>query len=757
MFKILLNTLSRAGMAPDMSSTERTALQAGDVWLDGELFSGRPDFRSMLKEVYPELSERERDFLEGPVEEVCHAMDTEHTDRTKEIPAAVWALLKKHRFFGLGIPEAYGGHGFSALAQSTIFGKLGSRSMPLSSVVLIPNSVGPGELLVEVGTEEQKSYYLPRLASGQEIPCFALTEPEAGSDAGSLTSRGVLFQAPGSDGRPGELSIRLDWDKRYITLAPIATLLGLAFRLYDPEGLLGREQDLGITCALVPTRLPGVEIGSRHDPLGVPFPNGPTRGFGVEIPAANIIGGVAKAGHGWQMLMEALSGGRAVSLPGQATVGAKYVARVAGAYSMVRQQFGLSVGRFEGVEEALARVAGRAYLLEAARVFTCGALDAGKRPAVVSAMMKYNSTELSRQSALDGMDIMGGAAICLGPRNLMARAWQASPIGITVEGANILTRTLIVFGQGAIRCHPFAHRLLESIRRRDLPEFRRALVGHQLHVVANFFRGLLLGLSRGHLRPAPVGGAAAPYFRRLAWASARFAFYSDLAMMTLGSGLKKRGRLTGRLADMLSWMYLVFACLRRFEAEGRQKEDEALMQWACEEGLFRIQESFEGVLQNLDVPLLGPWLRGPASWWARLNPMGKPPADHIGSRAAQSVRRPGAQRDRLTPHLHIEPGSPWAELEEAFELCHLSEPAVAKIRSAMRAGALPKTSVEDALAEAVERDIVSAEQAGLIRRSNEARAKVIQVDEMSLEALRGHARVSDDGSSTDASREVAGG
>ncbi len=749
MFKFLLNTFSRAGMAPEMSATERTALQAGDVWLDGEFFSGRPDFRSMLDEPYPELTTQEVEFLDGPVVEVCRAMDTEHTERTKEIPPAVWELLKKHRFFGLGIPKEYGGHGFSALAQSTIFGKLGSRSMPLSSVVLIPNSVGPGELLVEVGTDEQKDHYLPRLASGEEIPCFALTEPEAGSDAGSLTSRGVLFRAPSADGRPGELSIRLDWNKRYITLAPIATLLGLAFRLYDPEGLLGEQQDLGITCALVPTHLPGVETGLHHDPLGVPFPNGPTRGQGVVIPAANIIGGVAKAGQGWQMLMEALSGGRAISLPGQATVGAKYVARVAGAYSMVRQQFGLSVGRFEGVEEALARVAGRAYLLEAARVFTCGALDSGKRPAVVSAMMKYNSTELSRQSALDGMDIMGGAAICLGPRNLMARAWQASPIGITVEGANILTRTLIVFGQGAIRCHPYAHRLLESIRTRNLPEFRRALVGHQFHFLGNFVRGLLLGLSRGHLQPAPVRGAPARYYRRLAWASARFAFYSDLAMMTLGSKLKKRGRLTGRLADMLSWMYLVFACLRRFEAEGRKQEDEALMQWACEEGLSKIQEAFEGLLQNLDVPVLGPWLRGPVSWWARLNPMSTPPSDRIGARAAQAVRRPGAQRDRLTPFLHIEPDSPWADLEQAFDLSHRSEPAAGKIRLAMKKGTLPKSSVEQAVEAALERDIVTIDEADLIRRAGLARAKAIQVDEMSLEALRGGA--------TADSREVAGG
>lgn len=734
MFKLLLRSLRRLGIAPNMSETERTALEAGDVWLDAELFSGNPDFDRWSKATYPELSDREQEFLNGPVEDVCVAMERDSVEASKEIPASVWTLLKRHRFLGLGIPEAHGGHGFSALAQSTIFGKLGSCSMPLSSVVLIPNSVGPGELLLEVGTEEQKAYYLPRLARGDEIPCFALTEPEAGSDAGSMTSHGVLFRD--TDGR---LSIRLQWQKRYITLAPIATLLGLAFRLRDPEELLGRGPDLGITCALVPTDLPGVDIGRRHDPLGLPFPNGPTTGRDVVIPADNIIGGVDFAGGGWQMLMEALSGGRAVSLPAQATLSAKYVARVAGAYSMVRRQFGLSVGRFEGVEEPLARIAGRAYLMEAARVLTCGAIDAGHRPAVISAMLKYNSTELARQTANDGMDILGGAAICLGPRNLMARAWQAAPIGITVEGANILTRTLIVFGQGALRCHPHAHGLLESIRKNDLPAFRRAFIGHQLHVASNFFRVLWLGLTRASLSGAPVRGRHAKFYRRLSWASARFAFYSDLAMITVGGKLKFRGKLSGRFADMLSWMYLVSAALRRFEAENRPAEDEALLHWACEDGLQRIQESFEGVLQNFDVPVLGAWLRGPVSWWARLNPMGRAASDRLGSRAAAVIRRPGAARDRLTTHLYIHPGSHWARLEEAFELAHRATPSMAKIRRAMTQGVLPKTSLIDALDSALDAGIVSIEDADLIRRAEAARGDAIQVDEMSLNELRGMA------------------
>ena len=732
LFKFLLRTLHRSGAAPVMSDTERAALEAGDVWLDAELFSGKPRFERWLEASYPSLTERERAFIDGPVREVVAAMDPELNEKLKEIPPNVWKLLRKHRFFGLGIPESHGGHGFSALAQSTIFGLLGSRSMPLSSVVLIPNSVGPGELLVEKGTEAQKDYYLPRLAKGDEIPCFALTEPHAGSDAGSLTASGVLFR----DGE--QLKIRLHFEKRYITLAPIATLIGLAFRLFDPDRLLGEEEDLGITCALVDASLPGVETGTRHDPLGIPFPNGPIRGRDVVIDADQIIGGVAQAGQGWQMLMEALSGGRAVSLPGQSTVAAKYTARVAGAYSMVRRQFGLPVGRFEGVEEPLARIAGRAYLMEAARVFTCGALDDGLRPAVVSALMKYNCTELGRRSTQDGMDILGGAAICLGPRNLMARAWQASPIGITVEGANILTRTLIVFGQGAVRCHPHAHALLESIRGQDLPAFRKALIGYQLSWMDNGLRSALLGLTRGRGAPVPFRGAHKRHAQRLAWASAKFAFYADLSMTLLGGSLKFRGKITGRLADILSWMFLVGAAIKRFEAEGRRREDEPLLDWACETGFDEIQRAFEDLLANLPIKGLRWWLRGPASWWARLNPIGRGPSDAVGKRAADVLRVPGEARDRLTSFLYIHPGSPWDELEQAFTLAHQATESTARLRQAMRRGRLTKGAVLDVLDEAVTADLVTAAEADLIRRAETACREAVQVDETTLEALRGY-------------------
>ncbi len=734
MFKILLDTLRKNGIAPQMSNTERAALEAGDVWIEGELFSGRPSFRRLLEESYPRLSEREQAFLDGPVEEVCKLVDRERTAREKELAPDVWQALKKHRFFGLALPERYGGHAFSSLALSAVIGKLTTCSPTLSSVVIIPNSVGPGELLVEVGTDEQREHYLPRLARGDEIPCFALTEPTAGSDAAAMTSRGEVFR-----GDDGELYLRLDWNKRYITLAPIATLIGLAFRLYDPDELLGKGEDVGITCALVPSSLPGVEIGLRHDPLGVPFHNGPTSGHGVVIPAKQIIGGPEQAGRGWQMLMEALSGGRAVSLPAGAAAAAKHIARVTGAYSVVRQQFGLSIGLFEGIEEPLARIAGLSYLVEAARVFTCGSVDSGHRPAVASAIIKYNTTELTRRLAIDGMDVLGGAAICRGPRNLMADAYVGSPIGITVEGANILTRTLIVFGQGALRCHPHAHGFLESIRKGDARGFRRALFGQIGHVLGNAWRSFFYGWSRGLFAGSPVSGPTAKYYRRLAWASARYAFYADLAMFTYGGRLKVCGKLTGRFADVLSWMYLGFAALRRFEAEGRRAEDLPLVQWSAEYALDRVQEGFEGIFRNFDVPLIGALLRGPASWWTRLNPIGAAPSDALGARAAAVLSHPGEQRDRLIDGLfrpHAE-GHQLNLLEEAFELVAASAPAIAKIRRAVRVGELPKGPPEKLISAAADAGVISRDEAELIEKATAARLQAIQVDAMTLEELRG--------------------
>jgi acyl-CoA dehydrogenase len=731
---LLLHFVRSRNLLPRMSATEREALEAGTVWVDGELFSGRPDFRRILAEPYPELTERERAFLDGPVEEACRMVSPWELSRRRELAPEVWDFLRREGFFGLTIPEEYGGLAFSALACSAIFAKLASRSLPLSAIVLIPSSVGPAELLLAYGTEEQRRHYLPRLARGEEIPCFALTEPEAGSDAASLTSEGVVFRH-----RDGRLALRLNWHKRYITLAPVATLLGLAVKLRDPENLLGKGEDVGITCVLVATSAPGVEIGRRHDPMGIPMPNGPTAGRDVVVPLDAIIGGAAGAGRGWRMLMEALSAGRSISLPAQSAGGAKLAARVVGAYAAVRRQFGLPIGRFAGIEEPLARLAGLTYLMEAARVFTCGAVDSGERPAVVSAIVKLQETELMRRLALDGMDVLGGAGLCRGPRNLLADGYAAAAIGITVEGANILTRTLIVFGQGVIRCHPYVQKEMRAAAAGDGKALRRALFGHARFLLGNLARYALLSLTRGRLARAPVAGPTARYYRRLSWAAARFAVLTDLAMLSLGGKLKLREKLSGRFADVLSWLYLGAATLRRFEAEGRREEDLPLVRWSLDWSLARIDEACAGIYPNFEGPLAF-WLRGPAAFWARLNPLGAPPSDRAGSRLAAILQTPGAQRDRLTAGLYLpaDPAEAVGRIERAFLLVHRSQPIRERIRAASREGRIAQGAPESLLDEAAAAGVISSQEADLAREAAEARRDAIEVDSFTLEEYRPH-------------------
>jgi acyl-CoA dehydrogenase len=721
-------------LVPSLSPTEREALEAGTVWADTELFSGKPDFARLLREPYPRLSEEERAFLEGPVAEVCRRVDEWEVSRRRELPPSVLPFLKEHGFFGLNIPREYGGKSFSALGCSAVFGKLASRSLALSSLVLIPNSVGPAELLLAHGTREQKDHYLPLLARGEEIPCFALTEPGAGSDAASLRSRGVVFREAN-----GRLLLRLDFKKRYITLAPVSTLIGLAVRLQDPENLLGRGEDVGITCVLLPASTRGVEIGRRHDPLGVPFPNGPIEGRDVVVPADAIIGGPAGAGRGWRMLMEALAGGRAISVPAQSVAGMKAIARGIGAYAAVRRQFGLPIGRFEGIEEPLSRIAGLTYALEAARAYTCGAVDSGHRPAVISAIIKYHSTEALRALVADGMDIMGGAGLCLGPRNLMAKGHLGAPIGITVEGANILTRTLIIYGQGAIRCHPYTQREVQALAGGNTGALAKALMGHLGFFLRNLLREAVLSLTRGALAAAPVADPTARYYRRLAWASARFAVLSDLALLSFGPRLKFRGKLTGRFADALSWMYLGLAALRRFEAEGRRDEDRPLVQWALDHSLDRIQAAFDGILRNFEGRTLGTLLRGPAAVWSRLNPIGAPPSDGLGSRLARILMTPGSQRDRLTEGIFLptDPSEALGRIERAFRLGAEAAPILDRLGQATREGVLPKAPPEDQVAEALTRGLLDAREAALLREATTAREDAIQVDSFTLREYLG--------------------
>ena len=725
---LVVKGIKKFNILPRISDTERAAIEAGNVWVDGEFFSGKPDFNWIQNQPYPQITQELQEFLDGPVEEVCKMASDWEIYRRQDLPPQVWDYLKQERFFGMMIPREYGGLGFSNFAYSTVMTKLASRSFTHVATVSVPNSLGPAKLLLRYGTAAQKDYYLPRLARGEEIPCFALTEPNAGSDAASIQSSGVVFQ------EDGKLYLRLNWNKRYITLGAIATLLGLAFKLQDPENLLGKGEDVGITCALIPTDTPGVVLQRRHDPMGVPFYNSPTQGHDVVIPIEQIIGGVEQAGAGWKMLMQSLASGRGISFPATCTGVAKLVSRVTGAYTIVRRQFGLPIGKFEGVEEPLARIGGLTYLMDAARIYTCGAVDQGEQPAVISAIAKYNLTELSRQIINDGMDIMGGAGICRGERNLLANIYTAIPISITVEGANILTRTMMIFGQGVIRCHPYVYEEIEALERGDIQAFDHALWDHIGLTIRNGFRTELLSISRGYLARPFVGGVTATYYRKLEWASASFALMADLALFSFGGTLKRRENLTGRFADILSWMYLATATLRRFEEEGCQQSDLPFVHWAMDYSFAQMQKGFEGICENFSVPLIGRLLRI-TGWWWRTNPIGVLPADNLGSKVARSLETPGEQRDRLTRGIYIPTSEEEAlgRLEKAFLLSSQGEPIIKKIKHGIRTGKLPQKRPEQLITEALVVGLISREEAELVYEAQMVRDDAIQVDSFTLE------------------------
>lgn len=729
----IMKTMEALQFLPTISETEQTAIDAGSVWMDAELFSGKPDFQKALDQLYPELSAKEQAFLDNECEELCAMVDDWDIHQRGDLPKEAWDYLKEKRFFGMLIPEEYGGLGFSAEARSAVVQKLGTRSTPLSITVMVPNSLGPGELLMHYGTDAQKEHHLPKLASGDMIPAFALTEPNAGSDAGSMESTGEVFR-----GDDGELYVRLNWQKRYISLAAISDVLGLAFKLYDPDDLLGKGEDLGITCALVPADADGVKLGRRHDPLGIAFYNCPTEGEDVVLPIDAIIGGKDGAGRGWAMLMDALSAGRGIMLPAQSTGGLKYFTRVAGAHAAVREQFGLSIGKFEGIEEPLARIAGKTYILEAARRYTTGAIDSGEKPSVVSAILKYHSTEMQRETVNDAMDILAGNAISRGPKNLLAFAYQGTPISITVEGANILTRTMMIFGQGAIRCHPYALTEIEALMNGDVAKFDGAFWKHIGHVVQNGFRAFGLSLTRGRLASSPVSGPHAVYYRKMAWASASFAFWADVAMGTLGGMLKRKEKITGRFADILSWMYLGTAVLTRFEKEGRPKEHEVFVHWAMQHAFAQIQEAFTGLFENMKVPGLTWFVRGGIAPWSRLNTIGEPPSDALGHKLAVAIQEKGGAREWLTEGIYVPESTDEAlgQLEHAFRLSRDAYHVGQTIKDAVRDGRLPKKRPHQLLDKALAEGVITQEEYDLMYEADAARERYIQVDEFTLDAYR---------------------
>jgi len=717
-------------MLPPLSETEREALEAGSVGWDGELFSGRPDWQKLLKLPVPSLSKEEQAFLDGPVEQLCGMLDDwQIVEHDRDLPPHVWQFLKEQRFFGMIIPPEYGGHGFSALAHSTVIMKLASRSITAAVTVMVPNSLGPAELLLHYGTDEQKNRYLRRLANGEEIPCFALTGPEAGSDAAAIPDRGVVCK--GMFAGKEIVGVRLNWEKRYITLGPVATLLGLAFKLYDPEHLLGAREELGITLALIPTDTPGITIGSRHVPLDMPFMNGPNWGEDVFIPLDWIIGGADRAGHGWRMLMESLGVGRSISLPALSTGAGKLACRGTGAYARIRRQFRVPIGQMEGVEEALARIAGLTYQMEAARTLTCAAVDRGEKPAVLSAIVKYHLTERMRQVLNDAMDVAAGSGICLGPSNYLGRAYQSIPIGITVEGANILTRTLIIFGQGAIRSHPHILKEMQAVadpnRAAGLRAFDQHFFAHVGFTVSTAARALLGGLTCGRLLAVP----ATPCQRQLQKASrysSAFVLTADAAMLVLGGSLKRKERLSGRLADILSNLYLTSAVIKQFEDHGRPAEEKPLMEWACAESFRVIENAFGEFFRNFP--------NRPVAWLLRLLtfPCGiRPtaPSDRLGHRVATLLMAPSATRDRLSQGIYLPLAleEPLGRIEDALSKVIAAEPIEKKLRDARRKKLIAVADTTGGYDEAVAAKIITTAEAQILINAEAARKTVIRVDD----------------------------
>lgn len=723
-------------LMPPMSRTEREALEAGTVGWESELFKGAPNWKALLAMPAAKLTAEEQAFLDGPVEELCRLTDDwDITHNRADLPPAIWKFLKDQGFFGLIIPKQYGGKEFSASAHSAILIKLYSRSVSLASTVSVPNSLGPAELLLHYGTAEQKNYYLPRLATGEEIPCFALTGPDAGSDASSIPDYGVVCHGE-FDGK-SMLGIRLTWDKRYITLAPVATVVGLAFKLHDPDHLIGTEEDVGITCALIPAHTPGVHIGRRHFPSGAVFQNGPTHGRDVFIPLDWIIGGTAMAGQGWNMLMECLSAGRAITLPSGAVSGAKMATFATGAYARIRKQFNLAIGHFEGIQTVLASMGAGTYLIDSALKATLAAIDNGDKPAVLSAIMKYHATEYSRKIVNDAMDVHGGKGICLGPHNYLGNSYQSAPIGITVEGANILTRCLIIFGQGAIRCHPF---ILTEMRaandnnpQRGLKTFDKAFFGHMAFSISNVIRAFVLGLTASKFVFTP-SSPTRRYFQQLTRYSAAFALIADTSMLLLGGDLKRKENLSARLGDILSMLYLASAMLKRYAEDDYPINDRPVIDWLCHSLFFTIEQCFDGLLRNLPQR----W----ASYLLRfiIFPYGKwqtEPSDKLGRKIAELLIEPTPTRDRITQGIYIgtTTNNTMRQLEDALLKVIAAEPLEKRLHIALRKGHIGGYTLQEQITSAITAGELTDAEAVLVLEADVARHAIIAVDDFAADEL----------------------
>lgn len=724
-------------MLPSMSDTEKEALEAGNTWWDGQLFSGMPEWDQLMSYPAPKLSDEEQAFLDGPCEALCSMLDDwEVAHELADMPPAAWDFIKEHKFFAMIIPKQYGGLEFSAYANAMVIAKLASRNATASSTVGVPNSLGPAELLLHYGTEEQKNRWLPGLAAGDEIPCFALTSPQAGSDAAALIDSGVVCKGRW-EGKE-IVGIRLNWDKRYITLAPVATVLGLAFKLYDPDRLIGDREEYGITAALIPTSLDGVNIGRRHFPLNIPFQNGPTSGKDVFVPLDFIIGGQDMAGKGWKMLVELLSVGRAITLPSTAAGGGQAAAYATGAYAQIRRQFNLPVAKFEGVGEALARIAGHTYTMNAAISVTSGAIDQGEKPAVPSAILKYHCTELGRKVANDAMDVHGGKAIMMGPKNYVGRNYMATPIAITVEGANILTRSLIIFGQGAMRCHPYVLRELQAAQdsdtERGLHDFDEALFSHIGYAVSNAARAFFLAMTHAKFSQVPLNTPTRRYYQNVNRYSAAFALATDFAMLTLGGKLKIKELLSARLGDVLSSMYLASTVLKHFENQGRRASDIPLVEWSVRTLMYNAQEQLHSFLRNFP--------NRPVAFFLRLIifPRGRTysaPSDELGQKIVTLITQTGEARQRLSEQAFkaLEPGSPLGLLQEALELSEQHLPLERRLRQARKEGLIRSEYLGHQIEEAEQAGVINKGEASNLRDYHDKVMHLLSVDDFSPDEL----------------------
>lgn len=725
MFAAIMRFMRDNNVLPRISDTERQALEAGTVWIDGQIFSGNPDFANMLAEPYNQHSAEEQAFLDGPTADLCRMIDRYQVGISRKVPDAVIDAIKQHGFMGLLIPKQYGGKEFSTLAISSVMAKINPYCPTAGTFVLIPNSLGAAELLKHYGTDEQKNAYLPKLASGEYVPCFGLTELTAGSDAASIKAEGVVFRD-----EQGDPKIRLNFRKRYITLAPAANLISLAFQMHDPENLLGKGEYPGITVIMLHKGTPGLHNGDHHLPIGLSFYNGPIIGENVIASPEEIIGGPDYAGQGWRMLMEQLAGGRAVSLPAGAIGGMKLIAAATGAYSVIRHQFGIPIGLMEGVQEKIARIAAFTYMFEGARVYSCSALDNGEQPPVISALLKSSSTDYTQKAIVDGMDVFSGSGVMQGPNNILGGGYSSAPVSITVEGANIMTRTLITFGQGATRCHPYALPLVKAVEDNNATEFRNKLLGWLWHSASNFFRAKVRGLTRGYSAGSPESGAVATYYRRLAWASSRFALLADLALYLIGSKLKSKGSLGGRFADALTYQVLALSALRRFKAEGSRAEDLPLVAYSCEYALAKIQDAFEGIHANFDAPVVGWWLRGPSALFLRMNPLSRGPSDRLIPKVAGSVQLMNEQFKRMTDGIAPvdENGPGMGRLMKAFRLHTEVEPIKKKIAKAQRVRELPRGMAYDLIDLALSSKVITQSEASQLKDANAAAMAAIEVD-----------------------------